>query len=223
MSIALQQNNESYFSRSEVSHSNLSDLERELYSLPTYGDKEKAFRLGSLIDAVVTEWERVNVFKRTVDDEVFTAEEFDMAIACRDALRLEAKKDNFLHKVLSEADTQFHSINKNQAFFYGNFKFELDTRCKWDWYFKQYGFGGDLKSTAATSQKQFEDSIQEFNWDRSRAWYMDVVGSQRDFIYAVSKENFKVFKLFITRGDKTYESGYDKYIDLAFKWWMLFK
>jgi len=84
-----------------------------------------------------------------------------------------------------------------------------------------YGFGGDLKSTFASSQQEFDEAVDFFDWDRSRAWYMDIVGSDRDFIYAISKKNRKVFKKFITRGDETYKRGREKYEELAFQWWCL--
>ena len=64
--------------------------------------------------------------------------------------------------------------------------------------------------------------IDFFDWDRSRAWYMDIAGSQQDFIYAISKKNLKIFKAFIRRDDDTYKRGKEKYDELAFKWWMLF-
>jgi hypothetical protein len=68
-------------------------------------------------------------------------------------------------------------VNKGQRFQYGNFEYTLDTRCKWDWWLPTYGFGGDLKSTFASTQKQFDEAIDFFDWDRSRAWYMDIAGS----------------------------------------------
>ena len=84
------------------------------------------------------------------------------------------------------------------------------------------GFGGDLKSTFATSQKQFEEAVDFFDWDRSRAWYMDIAGSRQDFIVGISKKNLKVFKVMISRDDKIYKQGKEKYEELAFRWWMLF-
>jgi len=51
---------------------------------------------------------------------------------------------------------------------------------------------------------------------------MDIAGSKQDFIYAISKKNFKIFKAFIKRDDATYKKGKEKYDDLAFKWWQLF-
>jgi hypothetical protein len=50
---------------------------------------------------------------------------------------------------------------------------------------------------------------------------MDIVQSNQDFIYAISKKNCKVFKYFIKRGDAAYERGKEKYNELAFKYWQL--
>lgn len=82
--------------------------------------------------------------------------------------------------------------------------------------------GGGLKTTFAESQAQFDEAIDFFDWDRSRAWYMDIAGSQQDFIYAISKKNCRIFKHFITdRKHPSYIRGKEKYEDLAFKWWQL--
>ena len=97
--------------------------------------------------------------------------------------------------------------------------FTLDTRCKWDWWLGAPHFGGDLKTCAAATQKEFEDAVDFFDWDRSRAWYMDIAKSDKDFIYAISKKNCNIFKLFINRGDAIYSRGREKYEDLAFKYW----
>lgn len=216
-------NPDSYFGRKEVSNSDLTALDNYLHPHPQYGDIEQAFKFGTLLDAIITEAERVNYFRYTVDGVVYTPEDFERAKAMRDSIRKEAQKDAFLKAVLEQAHTQEVSVRHDQRFQYGNFNFELDTRCKWDWFFPYMNFGGDLKSTACETQKQFEEACRHFDYDRSRAWYMDIVGSQRDFIYGVSKKNFKVFKVFINRGDDFYNAGYNKYTDLAFKYWILFK
>ena len=187
-------NPDSYYSRSEVSNSDLTELKNYLYPRVQYGDKEKAFKFGTLVDALITENDRVRYDKLMVDDYLYTTEEFELGLEMRKALRKEAEKD------------QFH----------------LDTRCKWDWWLSAYNFGGDLKTTFAESQAQFDEAIDFFDWDRSRAWYMDIAGSNRDFIYAISKKNCKIFKHFITdRNHPTYIKGKEKYEDLAFKWWQL--
>lgn len=215
-------NPDSYFSRTEVSNSDLTELKNYLYPRIQYGDKEKAFKFGTLVDALITENDRVRYDKLMVDDIVYSKEEFELGIAMRDALRREARRDPFLAQVLLKSDTQRFMVNKNQTFQYGNFEYTLDTRCKWDWWLPDFGFGGDLKTTFAESQKQFDEAIDFFDWDRSRAWYMDIAGSRQDFIYAISKKNLKIFKHFITgREHPSYKRGKEKYEELAFKWWQL--
>ena len=210
-------NPDAYYNRSEVSNSDLTTLKLLLHPGLQVGNKEEAFRFGSLVDALITEPGRVNFFRKTVDDVVYTDDEWQHAIDMRRAL----EHDAFLKKVLELSDTQKVMVKHGQQFEYGEFPFTLDTRCKWDWWIEAAGFGGDLKTTSASSQKEFDEAIDLFDWDRSRAWYMDIAGSNQDFIYAISKKNCKIFKHFIKRGDSTYTRGKEKYEELAFHYWCL--
>lgn len=214
-------NPDEYYRRSEVSNSDLTELKNLLHPRPQFGDKEAAFRFGTLVDAVITEPERVNYYRFTVDDVQYTEDEFLVAQDMYRSLKMEAKRDPFLAKVLEMAETQRFMVNRQQMFQYGGFHFALDTRCKWDWFFPLMNFGGDLKTTFATTQNQFDEAVDFFDWDRSRAWYMDIAQSDRDFIYAISKQNGRVFKKFINRGDEIYRRGREKYEELAFQWWCL--
>ncbi|MBQ8051661.1 MAG: PD-(D/E)XK nuclease-like domain-containing protein [Bacteroidaceae bacterium] len=214
-------NPDTYFERSEVSNSDLTELKSLLHPRLAFGDREAAFRFGNLVDAVITEPLRVNYYRYTVDDVQYTEDEFRHAQEMYYALRMEAKRDQFLARVLEEADTQAVMVNQSQQFMYGDFPFTLDTRCKWDWFLRAFGFGGDLKTTFATSQKEFDEAVDFFDWDRSRAWYMDIAHSDRDFIYGISKRNGCVFKKFIRRDDATYKCGREKYEELAFQYWCL--
>ena len=180
-------NPDSYYLRAEVSNSDLTELKNYLYPRPQYGDKEKAFKFGTLVDALITENDRVRYDKLMVDDYVYTKEEFELGIEMRKALRKEAEKDRFLAVVLEQSDTQRFMVNKQHEFHYGNFAYHLDTRCKWDWWLSDFPFGGVLKTTFAETQAQFDEAIDFFDWDRSRGWYMDIAGSEQDFIYAISK------------------------------------
>ena len=212
-------NPDTYYDRPEVSNSDLTALKELLHPRLQFGNREEAFRFGSLVDAIITEPARVNYYRLTVDDVQYTEEEFRHAREMYKALRMEARDDGFLDYVLRNAETQRFMVNPGQRFEYCGFPFFLDTRCKWDWWLDGPGFGGDLKSTFASSQKEFDEAVDFFDWDRSRAWYMDVAGSDHDFIYAISKKNCNIFKLFINRGDAIYNRGREKYEDLAFKYW----
>jgi hypothetical protein len=212
---------DAYYSRSEVSNSDLTELKNLLYPRTQYGDKEKAFRFGSLLDAMITEPGRVRYDRRMVDDTVYSGDDWRLAEEMKKSLRRESYRDFFLKYVLEKAETQRFMVNRSQAFEYGPFEYALDTRCKWDWWLPELRFGGDLKTTASETQKQFEESIDFFDWDRSRAWYMDIAGSNQDFIYAISKKNCRVFRLMIKRDGDIYRRGKEKYNELAFKWWQL--
>lgn len=214
-------NPDPYYMRTEVSNSDLTALKEMLSPQTVNVGREAAFRLGTLVDALVTEPGRVDYVFRTVDGEPYSDDEFRHAEEMRRALRAESRSDRFLYNVLRTAETQRCMARRGQTFGYCGFPFALDTRCKWDWFLPAAGFGGDLKTTSARTQDEFEECVDRFDWDRSRAWYMDVARSGRDFIYAVSKKNFRVFKKFIVRDDDTYRAGRGKYEELAFQYWCL--
>lgn len=212
-------NPDEYYQRDEVSNSDLTALKELLHPRLQFGNREEAFRFGSLVDAIITEPDRVNWYRLTVDDEQYSEEEFRHAREMQRSLKAEARSDRFLAYVLRNAETQKFMVHSSQQFEYCGFPFSLPTRCKWDWWLGS--FGGDLKTTTASTQREFEDALDHFDWDRSRAWYMDIAGSDCDFIYAISKKNCKVFKKFIKRGDAIYNAGRDKYEYLAFQWWCM--
>lgn len=212
-------NPDTYYNRTEVSNSDLTELKNMLYPRLQYGDKEKIFAFGSLVDALVTEPARVNRFQLTVDDVKYTEDDFRLAMEMQKSLVRESRRDEFLAYVLNNSDTQKFMVRERE-FEYCGLSYMLPTRCKWDWWLPKVGFGGDLKTTFAVSQSQFDEAVDFFDWDRSRAWYMDIAGSSRDFIYAVSKKNCKVFKKFIERGDRIYSRGREKYDELAFKYYL---
>lgn len=212
-------NPDTYYLRSEVSNSDLTALKELLHPRLQFGNREEAFRFGNLVDAIITEPARVNYYRLTVDDTPYTEDEFRHAQEMYKSLRMAARRDKFLDYVLNHAETQRFMVDKARQFDYCGFSYTLPTRCKWDWWLGE--FGGDLKSTFASSQKEFEVAIDFFDWDRSRAWYMDIARSDRDFIYAISKKNCNVFKKQITRGDAIYKAGRDKYEELAFQYWCL--
>ena len=212
---------DTYYQRREVSNSDLTALKELLHPRLQFGDREQAFRFGSLVDAIITEPDRVNYYRLTVDDVQYTDDEFRHAREMYRALRTEARRDPFLRNVLAQAATQRFMVNECQRFDYGGLSFTLPTRCKWDWWLDIAHVGGDLKTCAAATQREFEEAVEVFDWDRSRAWYMDIARSDRDFIYAISKKNCNIFKLFINRGDAIYNRGREKYEELAFQYWCL--
>ena len=116
-------NPDSYYLRREVSNSDLSALKNILHPRMQFGDKEAAFRFGSLVDAIITEPARVDYYSLMVDDVQYFEDEFRHAQEMQKSLRMEARHDVFLSKVLEYAETQRFMVNKSQQFSYCDFPF----------------------------------------------------------------------------------------------------
>lgn len=207
---------DTYYSRSEVSNSDLSWLKEQLRPREKH-DPTAAYRFGNLIDAMITEPERVDFFRRKLGDVEFTVEEFEVAEKMKHAFYA----DEFCRNMAKGADGQKVMAARRQ-FNYMGYEFSLPCRCKWDLWRADAFIGGDIKSTVATSQAQFEAAARFFDYDRQRAWYMDLAGSNEDILIGISKVNQKVFKIPINRKSSWYLDGFVKYNELAFRWYVLF-
>jgi hypothetical protein len=209
---------DNYYHRLEVSNSDLSRLKDRLYPKETVHDPTDAYAFGSLIDAMITEPERVNYFKRTLDGKRIKKELFDNAAAMKKAFW----NDEFCCSITEHSQGQKISVLHDKEFDYRDYEFQLDVRCKWDIWREDWKWGGDIKSTTATTQAQFEAAARYFDYDRQRAWYMEIENAERDVLIGISKVNHKIFKIFINRDSEFYRSGKDKYMELAFRWFLLF-
>lgn len=210
------QNEVSYFDRSEVSNSDLIELKRRLFNLPEL--PKKALEFGTLLDAIITEPENYNVLTRTIKST-------GLAYSIADVTKAKKMKASFLSNQLCSMffnNSNFQKVfAKNMKIKHEGFAFEMPMRCKYDFWIESLGFGADLKSTAATSLSQFLQTIDFLDIDQSRALYMDISGAKQDFILAVSKASpHLVFCVKIEKGDSIYKRGRDKYRALAFKKFM---
>lgn len=205
-----------YYLLPEVSNSDLSWLKDQLFprNMP---DPTNAYKFGSLIDAMITEPLRVDYFKRTLDDVKYTVDEFKLA----EAMKKVFWSNEFCKMIADKADGQ-KVMREHQEIDYKGFPFSLYTRCKWDLWREDWGWGGDIKSTTAETQKQFEDAARYFDYDRQRAWYMDISGAKRDVLIGISKKNLKVFIININRETSFYKDGVAKYKELAFRHYLMF-
>lgn len=213
-------NDSNYRSFPAVSNSDLSEIEK--YWMPEHIrlDLEKAYANGTLIDAMITEPNKVDFFKLKVEGEKYqySAEEFERAREMKKSFY----KDPFCSQFVKQCKFQHISYNSAFPVEYGSVKFTVPAKCKWDLFRPDIDLSGDIKSTVCTTQKQCEEVVRHFSYDRSRAWYMDLENRNNDILIFISKVNFKIFKVPIKRGDALYRDGKKKYQDLAFKWWYLF-
>ncbi len=213
---------DSYYLRGEVSNSDLSALEKYFKPDSFDIDPTEAYRFGNLVDALLTEPEKVDYFKKTVSDYPdmpFTDEQWSTAIEMKKAF----KKDSFCLQILTASETQ-KKFFETVTLTWGKYRFQLRMRCKYDLWSGMLGWGGDIKSTTATSQEQFIEACKHFQYDRQRAVYMTLSGAPKDIIIGISKEKpHKIFKLPITRNDEFFKAGMEKFTDLAFKWHCLYE
>lgn len=207
-----------YYDRNEVSNSDLGALEKYWLPQQLVLDLEAAFRFGSLIDAMITEPEQVNYYKLTVAGFQYSKEEFDRAAEMKKVFYA----DPFCKSLASQCAMQKVSIKPDFNINCGGIQFQLPVRAKWDFFSERIDLCADLKSTKCTSQKQFEASIHHFNYDRQAAFYMDIENKSNFMFIGISKVNLKIFKVPVKKGSPLYNSGKQKYEDLAFKWWYLF-
>lgn len=206
-----------YYSRTEVSNSDLGALENYFMPPEYVLDAAAAYRFGNLIDAMITEPHRCDHYALKVDQEAFAFHEWAHA--------QEMKKAFFKHPLAAS----LHKMAGGQAvktatisLEHHGLAFELEMRCKYDLWMPALGWGADIKSTTATTQKQFEDACRYFNYDRQRATYMNISKAKKDLIIGISKANLKVFTLAITHGDDFHTSGTAKLQEAAFRYWQLF-
>lgn len=208
-----------YYDRPEVSNSVLSELEKYWMPQTFIIDLEAAFRFGSLLDAMITEPMLVDYFKMQVAGIQYSKEEFEKAATMKKVFFA----DPFCKSLAAQCEMQKVSIKPNFPITYEGFNFKLDVRAKWDFFAPKIDLSGDLKTTASTTQKQFEQCIYHYNYDRQAAFYMDMENKSNFIFIGINKTApHKIFKVPVKRGGEIYNSGKAKYQELAFKYWYLF-
>lgn len=210
-------NPDPYYARKECSNSDLSELHKLFWPLAWEYDFSEALRFGTLVDALISEMHRVNVFKRTVDDEVYKVEDFELARQ----MKLAFYKDPTCAAFMRLAETQKISAGIVE-YVWNRFKFSIEARCKWDLFMPALRQGADIKTTTATTLKQFREACEHFHYFRSRAFYMELEKTKADMLIGISKVNMQIFKIPITRGDVNWQKGYDQAAELSMNYWLHF-
>ena len=219
-------NAENYRQFPAVANSDLTWLQ-QLSMPPEYlHDCTQAFKMGNGIDAYITEPHRIHEsFKTfTLDGLLYNEEETRIIKEMKKAFYL----DPFCKNMVIDASFQHISYNPAFEVEHEDIKFTVPAKAKWDIKKKNMKFGGDIKSTTATTMEQCLATVKYFHYDRSRAWYMDLEGHERDILIFISKVNFKVFIIPVTsipNGTPAYEiyrEGKAKYQSLCFDFWILF-
>lgn len=206
-----------------ISNSTLTSVKNLLFGrIPI--DPTAAWRFGSLVDAMLTEPEKVDYQRKRLHEKgnwiQIDADEFKKARKMADVF-LASQFGSLIHRL---AEPQAISVDMEFPVNYLGYYFTIPMRGKWDYRARPIRIGCDFKSTSATTQWEFEDSMDKFDYDRQGAVYLDL---ERKFIdkimfYGISKKNFQIFQVPIVRGDSLYTSGLNKYSYLAYRYDSLF-
>ena len=202
---------DNYYQRKEVSNSNLTELKNYLGCkvMPN----TNALSLGSLFDAMVTEPDRIDWLRKTLDGEPQSKNNWNQCFTMYKII-----KRSPYYGLLTKCIMQ-HVTIKDRLFDWNGVEFWMPCRCKWDFY--STSFSGDLKTTMARNRQQFKATCVMFDYYRARAWYMDLENTNTDYIIGISKSNYQIFVEVVKRGDDNYLIGKQQYEDLAMKHWII--
>jgi hypothetical protein len=202
-----------YFSHPYVSNSDLSKLKGDDGREPF-----EAYRIGTLVDAFITEPEKVDHIRlRIIDRPEYKYSTADFRLAT--SMRASFVADSFCRQLLRTCTGQREMYVEGVGFSYDGIDFTLNTRVKYDLWSDALGWGADIKSTTATTHAQFLSAVEHFDYDRQRYFYMNTSGARKDVLIGISKVNYKVFILQISDTGLWYSHGQAKTNALAFQYY----
>jgi len=202
-----------YYDHSAMSNSDLGDLEQNSKDF----DPTAAYAFGILVDHLITEPEKVDVYKNTCAGDVFTGVQMELALKMKAAFM----RDEISMKIFKMSHYQ-EIMHKRLIHKFGKIEFTIDARCKWDLWMPRFGWGGDIKTTTARTEEQFKAACRYFHYPRQRFLYMTLGGSDKDMIIGISKVNKRVFRIPINRGDDFWNEGKEDYERLVVEYWKMY-
>lgn len=196
---------EFYFNHVEgLSNSGLTKVEEWLEGKMDQPKPESAFRLGSMVDAMLTQMDELT------DDA--TDEELIKAMKLSDAI-----KRHPLAKVLIDQCEPQAIVSNVVKVNYQGFELDVPAKAMYDGLLLKMKIARDDKTTSARTEKQFLDAFERFNYDRQAYWYMEIAGLDKMVFVGASKPKpGEVFIHIVKRGDKYWQQGKDKANFLAY-------
>jgi len=202
-----------YFALEALSNSKMSELNRQENGRPEVNPEN--YRIGSIVDAILTAPYLVNWLDYTVAGKQYTEDEFKLSnLMCADFQRS-------VYAPLLKGITQASFVTEIPIDI-GPKIINVTGKCKADVWCKGASAGIDLKTTVATTQEQFVKAVQFLDYDRQSAWYSDVMEVDRFLLLGISKKARKIFPYMIKRDDENYLRGKEKYQYLAGLWQVRF-
>lgn len=206
----------SYYDFPACSNSALSQLKRELSPSDQYEYKE-ALLIGTLVDAMLTDFSAIDLILKTVNGAKYTDEQWRIAVRCKDAFN-----GSYLCRSLLSGSELQAEIYSDMEFEWNGVPFRLPFKAKLDGLKRMIRLAWDLKSTAAKSLQEFDVYVDRLDYDRSASVYMRIADVDKFVILGVSKgKRPEIFPVTIERGSWLHQRGEEKMNALAFQYFML--
>lgn len=204
-----------YYQHPYVSNSDLSKLKKELQTPEIEYELKDAYRMGALVDAIITEFDKVDMYGLSLGE--YSYYDHEMKLCSNMAKKFNSAYRDYI--ILSEGQKEFYV--EDVEFTYEGTTYVLPgMRCKFDLY--NPSVGTEIKTTVATTAAQFLNVINRLDYDRAAYIYMLLSGVKRFQIIGISKKApHNLFHVPITIDSPLYKSGKRKAEELAFKYYML--
>ena len=161
-----------------------------------------AMRMGTLLDALLTDSKKLSPQKLQCDGLQYTQQEWDDAVD--DSIRvLSHDVCGHIVKSLEPQAIKTRELEVNGRSVLG--------RCKFDWLAP--GLGIDLKYSKCKNHEQFVKHLEYLDYDQQAAWYMDIAKVDEFIFLIVPRGGYPIFMFSINRGDHNYLSGVEKYTE----------
>lgn len=174
---------------------------------------EVIFDQGTLNHQALTEPHKAhNWLKHTTTHPTKAKQDFDLAMAMAKTVL----KDELCRRVILSVDF------RREWEFYRQNVHGIRARCKADGDSKILKTVFEYKGLAVTTEKAFDEAIDNFDYDQGVAWYLDTTHYDRVLIAAVSKKKpDMLFKRIVDRNHQIYLRGEQKVLK-AVKYWNLY-
>jgi hypothetical protein len=110
---------------------------------------EEAFRFGTLTHSMILEFKTVNLLTGRIIDKAYQYSPAEINLAR--AMRMAFLADAFCRQLLSSCQAEVEMYNAGTVFVHEGQEFAIDTKRKYDLWSYESCWGGDIKSTSATT------------------------------------------------------------------------
>lgn len=206
---------EDYFKHPFLSNSKLTAFGAELGLLRGYGDHDpyENFRLGTLFDLLATEPSRIDRLNNVLIDTEYSFTDEELK---ENEKMIEKLNNHPVYKMILSLKPNFQKEVYEENFIFDNLP-PIGFKAKLDLWLPNWVI--DLKTTACTSQSQFEAACIMFGYYRQMLLYMLLTKSKKSTIIGVSKS--KPYKVFIINFDEKhpfYNETFKEIKNLMFKY-----